>query len=923
MNDPALVEINVSDYSSTLRNDGNMSGGNIAGGSHSGIYIQNSLSGYVVNANMLTIASPETSNDFLRGIQTGSNSGVIENSGDISIDLTGSTQGRVIGIDSTDTSGMVSNSGTIGVSVDALSATATGIETGVISGIFENSGQISANASGDSVTAYGAVMFFLTGSASNSGTITVSATASSEASAAGIRVIGPVTGSLTNSGTVTVDAFAGTNPNVTGLDISMTDTTGTVANSGTITVTAMGSGSTASSGFASGISSFITSGSLSNSGSINASVDGVYYGSAAGIWVNSLTTGGMLSNSGTIAAKSVAVTTASAFGLALSTIDGSVSNSGTIAVSAQASTAFAMGILGNSVGTGSSIQNSGTISAAGTGTSSLTIRGIEVQTLSGSINNSGAIQVTATGQSGGLATGIAFNTVDTNGTVTNSGTIDVTAHFENAEGFYAAGIGGGPFDGTLVNSGSIDVRSTAVPATSASNANIYGIAAYSVSNSIIHSGTITVESAGGTNSQAYGIFVDTLPGQVDVSGDIAVSGAETNYGIYLGSGGGTLNIDSTADINGTIRVLDHNVNLTHVGEAAVYRFEDADTATGTFTTRVAVPNGAWFSQGAGGAAPVYAAVSGSDFDVNTLVPFQIGELNDALTGRLRAIGSANRFDRAAFAFNGAPETRGEFSPYVNAAYSRARQGATSSASSADSNLNSLNAGVTHDLGGGTRYGVGISYAKGIATQSPNTLDTTGGLLSGVLSQKLGFVDLSAGLGAGWFSHKNHRQIASSSDAIGNFSSTVVTGQVGISTDIGLPGNVILTPEALFRLGQQRFGGYTETGSDANATVAGRDVTFSQVNIGATLAAQIGPGILSASAAAVRRDVDGPSTVDVSIFGTGATLASDVGRSETFGEFTLGYDQPVGGSGMLSMKAQAGIGQDSMTQSFSAYYKLAF
>ncbi|MCV0428337.1 MAG: autotransporter outer membrane beta-barrel domain-containing protein, partial [Roseibium sp.] len=126
-----------------------------------------------------------------------------------------------------------------------------------------------------------------------------------------------------------------------------------------------------------------------------------------------------------------------------------------------------------------------------------------------------------------------------------------------------------------------------------------------------------------------------------------------------------------------------------------------------------------------------------------------------------------------------------------------------------------------------------------------------------------------------------------------------------------------------RLGYQRYDSYTETGSSANATVGGRDVTFSEINIGAILAAKLGHGVFTASAAAVHRDLNGPSAVDISVFGSGASLVSDVARSDTFGELKVGYEQQVGSNGTLSLQAQTGVGADSMTQAVSAFYKLTF
>ena len=66
-----------------------------------------------------------------------------------------------------------------------------------------------------------------------------------------------------------------------------------------------------------------------------------------------------------------------------------------------------------------------------------------------------------------------------------------------------------------------------------------------------------------------------------------------------------------------------------------------------------------------------------------------------------------------------------------------------------------------------------------------------------------------------------------------------------------------------------------------------------------------------------------AAVDIAIFGSGASLIANTSNSQTYGEFRVGYEQPVGTNGFLSLEAQAGVGEDSATQAASAFYKLTF
>ena len=93
----------------------------------------------------------------------------------------------------------------------------------------------------------------------------------------------------------------------------------------------------------------------------------------------------------------------------------------------------------------------------------------------------------------------------------------------------------------------------------------------------------------------------------------------------------------------------------------------------------------------------------------------------------------------------------------------------------------------------------------------------------------------------------------------------------------------ITPRASFLYGRQNLDSYTETGASANATIGERDVTFTEARLGGSYATSVAGGVLSASLAAVHRDADAPSAVDVTLFGNTLVLASGGSGTETFGE----------------------------------------
>ena len=95
-------------------------------------------------------------------------------------------------------------------------------------------------------------------------------------------------------------------------------------------------------------------------------------------------------------------------------------------------------------------------------------------------------------------------------------------------------------------------------------------------------------------------------------------------------------------------------------------------------------------------------------------------------------------------------------PYLLISGSQSDADAGSDTPDLSSNMWSVSAGVTRDLGAGLRFGIGASYLENDGTFGTASFDTTGVYLSGIVAQDFGFADLSFGLGYGHFDHNETR-----------------------------------------------------------------------------------------------------------------------------------------------------------------------
>jgi hypothetical protein len=641
----------------------------------------------------------------------GSLSGTITNDGLISIDVdTLADQysifagGIVVG--DVAVGGVIANNDTITVAVQAEGVTDTSTIVGIgiggaMVGSVTNDGAISITVDVDSVTSSSLFVYgigidgTIGGSISNSGTIdvVVNATSASYTIAAyGIAGGGDIGGSISNAGTINVAVtLAGSGSLYTveayGIDGGNVLNGAVVENSGSIVVSATATGinsTDTAEASAYGISVFTVDGALTNGGTIDVTAtangtatDGIY-AYAYGIETGFVGVLGSITNDGSITVAATADGTAindsiyaSAYGMELSTIDGTVSNGGSIDVQATATGfgatglyVFAYGIEASTVN--GSLTNDGSITvvatASGTATNGslyATAYGMEMSRINGTVSNGGTIAVTATASGFGAtglyvsAYGIEASTV--NGSLTNDGSITVIATAEgdaSSGSIYATAFGMelSDINGTVSNGGSINVQATANGSgTAGVSAWAYGIEADGVGvlGSVTNDGSIMVTAtANGTATnddifaRAYGmVLFATNDGTLDNNGSISVSAVATGsgstagtasaFGMEMGTVSGTGSVSNTGSIIVSAEASNDNLLAPSTSLAVGI---DIDTLNGSlFNSGVVMASVA--NDGEAFAVRVLAGTGDAEFTTEGFFAGRLRLLNDDVTVR--------------------------------------------------------------------------------------------------------------------------------------------------------------------------------------------------------------------------------------------------------------------------------------------------
>ena len=328
-------------------------------------------------------------------------------------------------------------------------------------------------------------------------------------------------------------------------------------------------------------------GNIANSGSISAVARaGSYAANVAGLRVGGGLTGSM-TNNGSIRAEAVA-SSSDAFAYAVyfenEEAASHLTNTGSMVVQAQAHEEARAAAVYAEDGLKGDFQNRGSIS-------------IQVN-LSDSLANAYGLY--------------AGGDRKFDGTIGNEGSVSVSATARKQAKAYGYNVDD-QLNGNFSNSGTITAHAGLVDATNSASADAAGVYVGDMRGNFSNSGVIRATAAGGGNADAYGLHFENFDGVITAVGDIsATSESGDAYAIYLGTGTGTLNLISKDKVGGLIRVQNHDVNLNAIGGSAVFRFEDAATGSGAYTTTVSDGRSGWFVQGEGGAAPVYASVDSTE-----------------------------------------------------------------------------------------------------------------------------------------------------------------------------------------------------------------------------------------------------------------------------------------------------------------------
>ncbi len=624
------------------------------------------------------------------------------------------------------------------------------------------------------------------------------------------------------------------------------------------------------------------------------------------------------------------------------------------------------------------IENNGTVSINSTNVFS-SWGYLIVGDVAGTFDNSGELRITAIGSSGTItATGITYATAPMVGNFNNTGSVFAQAEATLQANARGVELGGGltglftntgdiraiatsetntayaesirfwnPSTGVLVNNGNLYASSTgervstargilmsgiviglhfentgnieAVSRTTDGHAQAYGVAVFhDMTGTISNTGSIVARS----DDQAYGLWITTFDGVINDVGRItAYSETGQAYAIYFVDGTGTINIDSEDDVTGLIRVNGHNINLDAQGSSNIFYFEDADPETGQFLTTVSDEGSYWFVEDEGGEFPIYTAVGTEDLTPGG-VP--LGELA-ALYGY--EIGNSRRvlaYDTPIDVTRGYLFQSGEtgLRPWVVVDAENSQLN-TDSGDTVDVSIFDGEAGFHGQTDSGLAFAAGLGGFRANGHDSDPDFNTTGIYVDAAIGRQFGSWTVDAGFGFGWLSTERTRQITGSSDADADYDSTLLTAHLGVEKSFETGGNIDLVGFGDVRYTQQKDDGYTETGSDANATVGEvtTEVIEARLGLEASKAFSNGGTLKGQLAGVVRRGL-GDTDADVTVFSDTQTLTF-ASTDFTGGSVAIGYEHSLSQGIDLEVIAEQEIGSDAQGPYLRAGFKWAF
>ncbi|WP_300075000.1 autotransporter outer membrane beta-barrel domain-containing protein, partial [uncultured Ruegeria sp.] len=337
------------------------------------------------------------------------------------------------------------------------------------------------------------------------------------------------------------------------------------------------------------------------------------------------------------------------------------------------------------------------------------------------------------------------------------------------------------------------------------------------------------------------------------------------YAIFLGSGNGTLNLRSTDQVQGLIRVQDHNVNLDAVSGGAVFRFEDAAPDSGEFVTNVSDDRFGWFVDDEGGTAPIYASVDVAEIAPSAnLVAFYgdvIGRSADTLSFEPEVQVTRN----ATGGISGF--SSGAFRPYV-LIDGESRRFENTSEIDTDVTVFNGSAGFSGQLENGLALSLGLGVFKSNGETDSSDFDTEGLYVDAAIGRQIGAYAVEAGLGYGWLSTDRSRQIIGSTQAQADFDSTLLTAHLGVERTFDVSDAFGLLGFGTVRYTRQKDDAYTETGAIANASIDEVTTEVVEARLGIELDKKLNNGgtVFGEFSGVVRNNL-GDTNADVTVFST--------------------------------------------------------
>ncbi len=393
----------------------------------------------------------------------------------------------------------------------------------------------------------------------------------------------------------------------------------------------------------------------------------------------------------------------------------------------------------------------------------------------------------------------------------------------------------------------------------------------SANSQILNTGTIRMRGV-----DAYGIYsFDSTAVTITNTGSII---SERAYAIMLDDGDGELNLSTAGYIGGGIHFeRPAEVNITATLSSSVL-WDFSDGAMGGSGDPTISGDAPWFYNST---TKQFATYDPSAF------AGQLDELGD-MTSLLSRV-SQNALDKSGWWVSG-----------VGGRLDHAGDGATSLNRTITQSGVAL--GYSDALGDGTRWGVVGGYVRGhtgidAALANSHDIDSDSWFVGLEADRSFGPLRLYGGVTGGLTGRNGTRFVndnlaltdgltlgegGAGASSLGLF----VAPEIGVSAAIGPADGWTLTPAATLRYAAQWTGGYTETGSGANASVDDLALGVLEANAEVSLSKFLGFGTVSARVGYQVRQSAGDATATVTLLDV--TNAVDLGSTGSQASY-VGFD----------------------------------